>query len=92
MADSKYLTHLARITSCLQTILELEPELRKLELGHSLLDEFVVLKSFLEKIDNVELNEEDVERIEEATANFLEELRGPLSLGEGGRDGARQLQ
>ena len=50
MTDSSSVNHLIRITNCLQTILDLEPQLEKLEHGNSLLDEFVVLKSFLEKI------------------------------------------
>ena len=82
MTDSCSVSYLVRITNCLQTILELEPQLKKLEHGNSLLDEFVVLKSFLEKIDKVELSEEDVQRIEKATANFLKELQGPLAKGE----------
>jgi len=72
-------SRLMRIANCLQTILELEPELRKLELGQTLLDEFEVLKTFLERIDEVELSESDVERIERATSNFLEELREPMA-------------
>jgi len=59
--------------------LELESQLEKLEHGNSLLDEFIVLKSFLEKIDRVDLSEADVERIEVATANFLKELQVPLA-------------
>jgi len=79
MAEIDVLTRMLRISNCLQTILDLEPDLKRLELGDSLLGEFVVLKAFLEKIDTVDLREADVERIERATANFLEELRGPLS-------------
>lgn len=79
MSDSSSVKHLVRITNCLQTILDLESQLEQLENGHSLLDEFAVLKSFLEKIDEVELSESDVERIETATSNFLRELEGPLS-------------
>jgi len=79
MSDVSPASYLVRITNCLQTILELEPQLEKLEHGNSLLDEFVVLKSFLEKIDEVDLSESDVERIEAATANFLKELQGPLA-------------
>jgi hypothetical protein len=79
MSDSSSVKHLVRITNCLQTILDLESQLEQLENGHSLLDEFAVLKSFLEKIDEVELSESDVERIETATSNFLRELQGPLS-------------
>ena len=85
-------TRLVRITSCLQTILELEPALSKLEVGASLLDEFVFLKSFLEKIDRVDLSEDDVNRIEQATSNFLEELRQPLSQAGMEPSGRRRLQ
>lgn len=79
MADFKTDSNVIRITNCLQTILELEPELAQLDLDHSLMDEFVYLKQFLEKIDRVELSDDDVVRIETATANFLAELRTPFS-------------
>ncbi|GFM33867.1 hypothetical protein LN040_02480 [Desulfovibrio subterraneus] len=69
----------SRLRNCLQTILELEPELEGLELGQDLMKEFDLLKSFMEKLEDVDLQEEDVRRIETATANFLEELKGPLS-------------
>lgn len=69
-------TRVVRIINCLETILDLEPELAKLEVG--LREEFAFLKSFLEKIDRVDLSEADVARIEQATSNFLEELRLPL--------------
>ncbi len=72
-------SRMMRISNCLQTILELEPELRKLEMGRALLDEFEVLKAFLAKIDKVEISESEVQRIEAATSNFLEELREPLA-------------
>jgi len=71
-------THLARISNCLQTILELEPELERIDLGKSLLEEFSVLKEFLQRIDTVSLSEDDVARVESATSNFLDELRIPL--------------
>lgn len=83
---------MARISNCLETILELEPELEKIELGKSLLEEFVVLKDFLQKIDSVALNEDDVERVETATANFLEELRGPLAKFRSARNLSPRLQ
>lgn len=69
-----------RLKNCLQTILELEPDLEKLDLGHVLLKEYSLLRSFIEKLDDVNLFEEDVNRIEQATANFLDELKTPLSL------------
>lgn len=92
MADSDSVKHLVRITNCLQTILDLESQLEKLEHGNSLLDEFAVLKSFLEKIDKVELSETDVERIEKATSNFLKELKEPLNRQAGRRKTGRRLQ
>lgn len=92
MTDASSASYLVRITNCLQTILELEPQLEKLEHGNSLLDEFVVLKSFLEKIDKVDLNEADVERIELATANFLKELQTPLAMGSADEQKGRRLQ
>jgi len=92
MTDSNSVSYLVRITNCLQTILELEPQLEKLEHGNSLLDEFVVLKSFLEKIDKVDLSELDVERIETATSNFLKELQGPLARAESDKGTGHRLQ
>lgn len=92
MTDSSSVSYLVRITNCLQTILELEPQLEKLEHGNSLLDEFAVLKSFLEKIDRVDLSESDVQRIESATANFLKELQVPLAMAEAEETKGRRLQ
>ncbi|WP_319584579.1 hypothetical protein [uncultured Pseudodesulfovibrio sp.] len=92
MSDSSSVKHLVRITNCLQTILDLESQLEQLENGHSLLDEFAVLKSFLEKIDEVELSETDVERIETATSNFLKELQGPLARRRSRTRAERRLQ
>ena len=92
MSDSSSVKHLVRITNCLQTILDLESQLEQLENGHSLLDEFAVLKSFLEKIDEVELSESDVERIETATSNFLRELQGPLARRKSRARAERRLQ
>lgn len=92
MSDSSSVKHLVRITNCLQTILDLESQLEQLENGHSLLDEFTVLKSFLERIDEVELSESDVERIETATSNFLRELQGPLSRRKPRAGAERRLQ
>ena len=84
--------HLARISNCLQTILDLEPELEKIEIGKSLLEEFSVLKDFLQKIESVALNEDDVKRVEMATSNFLEELRVPLAQVRSGRFAVPLLQ
>jgi hypothetical protein len=80
MPENRSLHLLMRLTNCLQTILDLEPKLQRLEYGHELLQEFETLKDFLEGIDRLDLREADVERIENVTTNFLDELRGPLSL------------
>lgn len=76
--DHKTTALQSRLLNCLETIIELERDLERLELGHVLLSEFDQLKSFVEKIDRVAVDEEDVRRIEAATSNFLEELKGPL--------------
>lgn len=70
----------ARIVNCLQTILELEPMLRHIDSERMLLSEFDKLKSFLNEMSGVELDEEDVARIEVATERFLEELRFPVDM------------
>jgi len=68
----------ARIVNCLQTILELEPLVRTMELGRFLLPEFSALKEFLGDLDGVSLDEDDVSRIETATERFLHELMSPV--------------
>jgi len=70
----------ARIINCLQTILELEPLLCRLEAGDLLLSEFNVLKAFLNGMDSLALDEDDVARIETATERFLQELKTPVAL------------
>jgi hypothetical protein len=70
----------ARIMNCLQTILELEPVLRRLDSGHILLSEFKVLKAFLNDMDGLSLDEDDVTRIETATEHFLQELKTPVAI------------
>ena len=68
----------ARIENCLHTILELEPDLERLQFGHYLLRDFNILKMFLSHVEEIEVQEQDVVRIEAATENFLKELREPL--------------
>jgi hypothetical protein len=82
MADSEGDGLQQRLRNCLQTILELEPDLERLEMGEMLMKEFQVLKSFIQRLGQVDVVEDDVARIESATANFLDELRTPLSLSE----------
>lgn len=92
MKDGVPLHLMVRITNCLQTILELEPQIEKLELGKDLLKEFEQLKSFLSKVDSIDLQEDDVVRIENATASFLDELKGPLAVLDNGGNEPRFLQ
>lgn len=68
-----------RLRNCLQTILELEPQIERLDMGHALTEEFGQLKAFIEKLEDVRLDEDDVERIERATEHFLAEVEAPLS-------------
>jgi len=79
MREYSGLTLHVRLKNCLQTILELEPELEQLDMGNLLLKEYHQLRLFCERIAEVPLSEQDVKRIETATACFLDELREPLS-------------
>lgn len=76
----------ARVLNCLQTILDLEPELEKHALAERLIAEFQHLKRTIRAIDSLELREADVERIERSTADFLEQIKVPLILRGGGAD------
>jgi hypothetical protein len=75
MQEQRY----SRLKNCLQTILELEPELERLHLPEAFRNELTMLKQHLEKIEHIEFYEEDLQRLETATAKFLNELRLPLS-------------
>lgn len=80
MKNVKSSVFAARITNCLQTILELEPLLRTIDSGQLLLSEFKVLRAFMDDMDSVSLDEDDVSRIETATERFLQELKTPVTL------------
>ena len=67
-----------RLRSCLQTILDLEPELKTIRSAEPLLMEFTVLKEIYGRLDTILLYEDDVRRIEEATTTFFEELKGSI--------------
>ena len=69
----------SRLKNCLLTILELEPELERLQLPDTFRSELALLKKHIEKIAHIEFYEEDIQRLEMATAKFLDELRLPLS-------------
>lgn len=69
----------SRLRNCLQTILDLESDLDRLALSGELMTEFSTLKTYMERLGDVSLEEDDVRRIERATAHFLEELRAPVT-------------
>jgi len=66
----------ARLMNCLQTILDLEVELRSIRQAESILKEMTSLRSIMRDLDfkSVRLEEDDVRRIECATMAFLHEL------------------
>lgn len=64
-----------RLKNCIQTILELEPQMHTHGLEPYFAKEFSALRVFLDQIDRMNLLESDVERLESATATFLSELR-----------------
>ena len=74
MQEQRY----SRLKNCLLTILELEPELERLQLPDEFRNELTILKQHLEKIEYIEFYEEDLQRLETATAKFLDELRFPF--------------
>lgn len=67
-----------RLRNCLLTILELEEMLERTHLGPALQKEFSVLKQVMQRLENVEVEETDVCRIEAATSRFLAELKETL--------------
>jgi hypothetical protein len=80
------------LRSCLQAILELEPELKMLNLAEPLLAEFAVLKDIYERVETIFFKEDDVKRIENATAHFLEELKGSVKPDPHVHPGQRYIQ
>ncbi|MBE6441730.1 MAG: hypothetical protein E7022_05280 [Desulfovibrio desulfuricans] len=64
-----------RLKNCIQTILELEPDMRAGVWGRYFGEELSILKGYLEQVDQMALAEEDVLRLEKATATFLAELK-----------------
>jgi ABC-type transporter Mla MlaB component len=65
----------SRLRNCLLTILELEGSLVHTELGPLLSPEFDTLKQVIQRLEIMHISEDDVCRIETATARFLEELK-----------------
>jgi hypothetical protein len=67
-----------RLLNCLQTIIDLEEELGSRDVDINLSQELGTLKRVMLNIDQLEISEIDVQRVEQATTRFLEELSGPL--------------
>ena len=63
-----------RLKNCIQTILDLEPDMRAGIWGRHFDEELSTLKDYLQRVDRMNLAE-DVQRLENATASFLAELR-----------------
>ena len=63
-----------RLKNCIQTILELEPQIGADLSDRYFVEEFMALRRFLDSVEQMRLGEDDVERLESATATFLEEL------------------
>lgn len=76
-----------RLKNCIQTILELEPEIGRGQDSRLFSREFHTLRSFLDRVDAMVLVEDDVVRLESATADFLAVLRL-----EGGSHSGRLVQ
>ena len=81
-----------RLRSCLQAIIDLEPELQSIHAAEPLLMELSVLKDIYGRLETLLIQEEDVRRIEEATASFFEELKGSIKPESPSRSGQRFLQ
>ena len=64
-----------RLKNCIQTILDLEPDRRAGIGGRHYDEELSTLKNYLQRVDRMNLAEDDVQRLENATASFLAELR-----------------
>ncbi len=67
-----------RLKNCLQTILDVESDIAKYPLYDTLKPEMETLKKYLHDVDNLELSEDDVNRLEKATTTFLNELYLPI--------------
>ena len=68
-----------RLKNCLQTILDMQPALRASCRG-SLSEDMKLLRSYMGRVDHMDLGEEDVVRLEQMTSRFLRELGGCRSI------------
>ncbi len=82
----------SRLKNCLQTILDFEADIEALRAGNALLKDFSHLKDFLARLDQLAPEEDDVRRIERATAILLSELERPLGTLRERRTPRRDLQ
>lgn len=62
-----------RLRNCLQTILELQPAMRKLY-RTNFAEDLRRLQKYIDLIDGMNLEEEDVARLESLTADFIKEV------------------
>lgn len=62
-----------RLKNCLQTILDLESGIKKNNLDVFEAD-FISLKQYMEKIEQIQVKEEEVTRLENITSSFLREI------------------
>lgn len=81
-----------RLKNCLQTILELEPDLDQLPVRGDFQADMDRLKKYLDRVEDMELGEEDVLRLESTTAHFLAELRQTMRHTKQGSVNHRILQ
>ena len=82
----------SRLRNCLQTILDLEPDLERMQIARPLLAEFEMLKNIYNRVETILIQENDVRRIENATEHFLAEMKGPMKALLARPSGQRLLQ
>lgn len=73
-----------RLKNCLQTILDMQPAMRA-SCRVTLAEDLALLRSYLGRVDSMSLGEEDVNRLERMTSQFLRELGGCRSTVPAGR-------
>lgn len=73
-----------RLTNCLQTILDMQPALRT-SCRAALAGDMALLRSYMSRVEDMDLGEEDVARLEHMTSRFLRELGGCRSTVPAGR-------
>ncbi len=84
----------ARLLNCLETILEMESQLRSLHEAGALVTEITALRALIRdlELERTSVDEADIERIELATTIFLQELEVPFQYLETTRRADRLLQ